>query len=121
VENRPTAAELVIAVADWLRTDAMPALPGALGFQARVAANALGIVVRELEAGPGHFAADRASVAGLAEAEGTDRELLAALSARIRAGALDDRAGEVLEALRPLARHKLEIDNPKHLTTGTAG
>lgn len=116
MENRPTAVELVTAVADWLRTDAMPALPGALGFQARVAANALGIVARELEAGPQHFAGDRAALAELAgDAADDDRELLAAVAARIRSGDLDERTGELLAALRPLARHKLAIDNPRHL------
>jgi len=119
VENRPSAVELVTAVADWLRADAMPALPGAVGFQARVAANALGIVARELEAGSGHFADDRAAVEELVGAQGSDRELLAALSARIRSGELDEQEADVLAALRPLARHKLEIDNPRHLTTRT--
>ena len=49
-QDRPTQAELLAAVADFLRDEAMPALeashPG-LAFQVRVAANALAILERE--------------------------------------------------------------------------
>ena len=117
MENRPTAAELVTAVADWLRADAMPALTGAAAFQARVAANALGIVARELEAGPALFDDDRAALRSLLDDPPVgDADLLREVGARIRDGALDDRSAELLPALRSLARHKLSVDNPRHLS-----
>jgi aminoglycoside phosphotransferase (APT) family kinase protein len=50
--GRPTASELLDAVRGYLTGQVMPATSGQLAFHARVAANALAIVARELEAGP---------------------------------------------------------------------
>jgi len=49
--GRPTAGELLEAVREFLTGQVMPATTGQLAFHARVAANALGIVARELELG----------------------------------------------------------------------
>ena len=46
--GRPTAAELVAAVADFLDTDVRSATDGQVSFHARVAANVLRTVEREL-------------------------------------------------------------------------
>src|SRR5689334_13993334 len=46
--GRPTAAELVAAVADFLDNDVRSATEGQVNFHARVAANVLRIVEREL-------------------------------------------------------------------------
>ncbi|MDT5086134.1 MAG: hypothetical protein QOJ61_3177, partial [Mycobacterium sp.] len=46
--GRPTAAELVTAVAEFLETDVRESTTGQVNFHARVAANALRIVEREL-------------------------------------------------------------------------
>jgi aminoglycoside phosphotransferase (APT) family kinase protein len=50
--GRPTASELLDAVRGFLTEQVMPATTGQLAFHARVAANALAIVARELELGP---------------------------------------------------------------------
>jgi aminoglycoside phosphotransferase (APT) family kinase protein len=50
--GRPTASELLDAVRGYLSDQVMPATSGQLAFHARVAANVLGIVARELELGP---------------------------------------------------------------------
>ncbi len=49
VSTRPTAAELVGAVADFLDNDVRAACAGQVGFHVRVAANVLRIVERELQ------------------------------------------------------------------------
>jgi aminoglycoside phosphotransferase (APT) family kinase protein len=49
--GRPTASELLEAVREFLTGQVMPATSGQLAFHARVAANVLGIVLRELELG----------------------------------------------------------------------
>jgi aminoglycoside phosphotransferase (APT) family kinase protein len=49
--GRPTASELLDAVRGYLYEQVMPATTGQLSFHARVAANVLAIVARELEAG----------------------------------------------------------------------
>ncbi len=48
LHGRPTAAELVAAVAEFLEADVREATGGQVNFHARVAANALRIVEREL-------------------------------------------------------------------------
>ena len=48
LSGRPTATELVAAVADFLDNDVRSACDGQVGFHARVAANVLRIVEREL-------------------------------------------------------------------------
>jgi aminoglycoside phosphotransferase (APT) family kinase protein len=50
--GRPTASELLEAVREFLTGQVMPATSGQLAFHARVAANVLAIVARELELGP---------------------------------------------------------------------
>jgi aminoglycoside phosphotransferase (APT) family kinase protein len=50
--GRPTAGELLEAVRGFLTDQVMAATTGQVAFHARVAANVLGIVAREIEAGP---------------------------------------------------------------------
>jgi aminoglycoside phosphotransferase (APT) family kinase protein len=49
--GRPTASELVEAVREYLTGSVLPTTTGQVAFHARVAANALAIVARELELG----------------------------------------------------------------------
>ena len=98
--GRPTAAELVAAVADFLDNDVRNATDGQVAFHARVAANVLRTVEREL------LDDDRAAPDRL----GYPDE--AALAAAIRAGDLDDRADDVLPCLRTLVRHRLAVAHP---------
>jgi uncharacterized protein DUF6285 len=113
LHNRPTAAELVAAVAEFLESDVRDATgpngrladAGAVNFHARVAANVLRTVERELESGS-DAAAPRAALAALGFADE------AALAAAIRAGALDDRSHEVTACLRDLVRHRLAVAHP---------
>ena len=104
IYGRPTAAELVAAVADFLDTDVREATDGQVSFHARVAANVLRTVERELldkTAGEVTAALD-----DLGFADETQ------LAAAIRAGDLDGRADEVLGCLRTLVRHRLTIAHP---------
>jgi hypothetical protein len=99
VYGRPTAAELVAAVADFLDNDVRNATDGQVSFHARVAANVLRIVEREL-------LDDRAAPNLLGYPDETS------LAAAIRAGDLDDRAADVLPCLRALVRHRLTVAHP---------
>ncbi|ORJ61836.1 phosphotransferase family protein [Mycobacterium simiae] len=102
--GRPVAAELVAAVAEFLETDIRAATTGQVNFHARVAANALRIVERELL---DESAAETG--AALAALGFADEERLAAA---IRAGDLDERAGDVLAGLRTLVRNRLAVAHP---------
>ena len=102
--GRPTAAELVAAVAEFLEADVREATAGPVNFHARVAANALRIVERELKVD----SADDVSraLAGV----GYDDE--AQLAAAIRAGELDARGDALQAALRALVNHRLSVAHP---------
>lgn len=102
--GRPLAAELVAAVAEFLETDVRAATEGQVNFHARVAANALRIVERELL--DESEAESRAALASLGFA---DEEQLAAA---IRAGEMDGRAEEVTACLRDLVRRRLAVAHP---------
>ncbi|WP_083165460.1 DUF6285 domain-containing protein [Mycobacterium aquaticum] len=106
---KPTAAELVAAVAEFLETevrdgtdpDGRRADAAALRFHARVAANVLRTVEREL-------LDDTADEPARAMRQlGFDDE--AELAAAIRAGDCGD---EVLPALHALVRHRLRVAHP---------
>ncbi len=103
VYGRPTAAELVAAVAEFLEADVREATTGQVNFHARVAANALRIVERELldeETDPG---------AALADLGCADE---AELAAAVRAGELDERSADVTACLRALVRRRLAVAHP---------
>lgn len=102
--GRPTAAELVAAVAEFLDTEVRAETGGAVNFHARVAANALRMVERELLAGDPVDAT--AALAGLGFLDETQ------LATAIRAGHLDDRADEVTACLRVLVRRRLAAAHP---------
>jgi len=103
--GRPTAAELVAAVAEFLEKDVREATEGQgrVNFHARVAANALRMVERELLCLDGS-----PTLLGFADE--------AALAAAIRAGDLDTRADEVVACLRGLVKHRLAVAHPGYDT-----
>jgi aminoglycoside phosphotransferase (APT) family kinase protein len=106
--GRPTAAELVEAVREYLDARLERETDGSR-FETRVARNALGIAERELLLGPA-FAADHAArLAGLGFSDDT------ALAAALRAGALDDEWESVAPALAASARDQLLVANPAYL------
>jgi hypothetical protein len=75
-----------------------------VNFHARVAANVLRIVERELTDDSAAEVTDRLADLGFADE--------AQLAAAIRAGKLDDRRGDVLPALRAVVRHRLAVNHP---------
>jgi hypothetical protein len=103
MQDRPTAAELVQAVREFLQRDVMTATEGRVQFHTRVAINALGMVERELGQGPVVEAFERERTA--------EREL----AARIRDGSLDDRLEQVRTEVRASVREKLLVANPGYL------
>jgi hypothetical protein len=117
-DDRPTAAELVDAVTEFLEHELQPALEGRLGFHTRVAVNALKIVRREMELGPELDSARRGGLHDLLGADdttSTPRDLEVELSRRIRDGSLDARRSEVVAYLRATLRRKLDIAHPGYI------
>lgn len=114
MQNRPTAAELIGAVATFLESDVMPGLQGAVRFQCRVSVNALRIVERELDQVPGLDAAEVTRLTELLGATGDIEELNLALCQRIQDGdiAIDD--PDLLAHLKQTTLGKASIDNPRY-------
>lgn len=104
--GRPTAAELVTAVAEFLDSDVRDAadLSGQVKFHARVASNVLRIVQRELD--------DNSSGDVLAALEQLGYSDEAVMAADIRAGALDGRDTDVMACLRVIVGHRLRVAHP---------
>jgi ketosteroid isomerase-like protein len=100
--GRPTAPELLAAVADFLDADVRGATDGQVNFHARVAANVLRIVERQL--------ANESSV-DLDEDE---------LITSIRDGGFDDRADEAISALRTVVLNRLEVAHPGYALASLA-
>jgi len=105
----PTTTELAQAVREYLEGEVMPATDGRLRFLARVAANAVAQIERELVLGPEQVRAHAARLTDLGVRD--DHELCA----RIRDASLDDRMDEVLAAVRASVVDKLRVANPRHL------
>jgi len=107
--GRPTARELVEAVREWIDGDVRSATEGRVAFHARVAANALAMVERQLVLGPGSAAAHRVALEALGHADD------ASLASAIRDGREDHRLDEVRLAVARSVRAKLEVANPRWL------
>lgn len=102
--GRPTAAELVAAVADFLDGDVRANTEGQVNFHARVAANALRMVQRELES------TDTTDLtAALARVGARDEDDLVDA---IRRGEFDDRADDLMTCLRVLVGHRVSAAHP---------
>ena len=128
MQDRPDAQELLAAVRAFLEEQVVPALEGTRQFHARVAANVLAIVGRELAVGEETLRAEWQRLArllgtpvheppdGAGALAAAVRELNGRLAERIRAGDADDGAwpADVLAHLRATSAERLAIANPKY-------
>jgi alcohol dehydrogenase class IV len=133
MQDRPTSVELLEAAADFVDRELVPAIEGAKQFQARVVANVMRIVAREIQL---EDPAVRREVKALAKLLGHDAPHLhslddlrkaatglgAELSAKIRAGDADAGAWrtEVLAVVRQSVEDKLRVANPRYVEADIA-
>jgi len=133
MQDRPTIAELLEAVRHFLEVDVVPALDGPKKFHARVAANVLAILDRELRSEDAQLRAEwcrldalLGAVEPLPDAPRERHRRLRArtemLCERIRSGDAD--AGPwraaVLAHVRQTVVDKLAVTNPKYLGAESA-
>jgi hypothetical protein len=109
LHGRPTAAELVDAVAEFLRDSVVPGPDREVAFKARVAANALDIVGRELTIGKGQVQADRERFEALGFRSETD------LALAIRTGKIAATDPAMMAAVRASVTDRLAVANPRYL------
>lgn len=115
-QDRPTAAELLAAIADFLREEATPVLDRAeprLGFQMRVAVNSLAILEREVRLGPDADAREHDRLAKLLGRDATLDELNRELARQLRSGERDERDTALMTHLEATIADKIAIANPK--------
>ena len=133
MQDRPTSIELLEAAADFVESELVPAVQGARQFQARVVANVMRVVAREIKL---EDPLVRSEVKALARVLGHDaphlhslNDLCAAavsmgeeLTTKIRAGEADDGdwRQNVLAVVRQSVEDKLRIANPRYLENDIA-
>jgi len=134
MQDKPTAVELLEALAAFLREEVAPRMDGGMRFKSIVGANVAGIVAREIVLGPAQDRAQLRRLAALlrepraaaaAESDGEElrgedvrarvEELSFELCRRIEAGLADNGPwrDEVLAHLHATVDEKLAVDNPK--------
>lgn len=107
------AGVLVTAVADFIKSIETE-LSGRSAFHAKVAANALAIVARELAQAPRE--AERAALAEYLGHDAGIDALRAEVCGRLRAGQLTPETPGLLEALTTAVLAKVAADNPRYST-----
>ena len=122
MQDRPTAPELLDALAAMLFTEVREWVPRERRFQILVAANVCAVVARELRAGAEPSLADARLFRELAGSDAAEpeperaaeeaRAAAAELAEMLRAGELDGSLDEVTARLREHVRRQLEIARP---------
>lgn len=118
MQDKPTAPELLEAVAEYLFAELRPEVPREQRFRVLVAANVCAVVARELRAGDQPDREDLALFGDLLGHEVDDVHAAATeLSAKLRAGELDDRLDELTPRLAEHVSRKLEVARPGYSST----
>jgi hypothetical protein len=124
MQDRPTFDELLTAIEHFLDNEIVPNVPGSRGFHARVSANAIRIIRRELAMEEEHLTSEWRGLDDLLGAEPlpADRATLRSellrrnekLCERIRDGDADEGAfkGQVIAHTRAVVADKLRVTNP---------
>lgn len=112
--DQPSLLELIGAVKTFLETRAMPELKGHTAFHARVSANALAIVERELTLGPKAAADEKARLVALLGSDDTLEELNRHLCTQIREGLIGLDTPGLAAHLEQTTRDKVAIDQPNY-------
>lgn len=114
MQDSPTALELVQAAHGFLEEKAMVELKGHSAFHARVAANVLAIVARELELGPQAAEEEKLRLVALLGHDGSLEALNQDLCAEIREGRVGLGTEGLVDHLRKTTLAKVSIDQPKY-------
>jgi hypothetical protein len=110
----PSPPEILAAVARFLKEDVAAATTGHLSFQARVAANALEMMRRQLQLAPASEAAEQERLRALLGMDGDLAVLNAELSRRIAAGEADLSTPGLAEHLWAVTLAKMAVDQPTY-------
>lgn len=113
MQDRPSAPELLDAMAADLYSEVREWVPRERRFRVLVLANLCTVIARELRAGEEPSRQDLELFTALSGSPDDEpREAAAALAAGIRRGDLDDRLAEAIVGLRDHVARKLDIARP---------
>jgi hypothetical protein len=114
MQDQPTPSEVIGAVATFLKTVVAAQTTGATSFQARVAANALEMMRRQLDLAPTEDAAELERLKLVLGTDGSLAELNVELARRIEAGELDLTTAGLSDHLWATTMAKLAVDQPTY-------
>jgi len=117
MQDRPTASELLGAIAELLEGQVLAATQGPLQHQVRVAANLCRILEREARLGAAQDEREAELLAGALGEAAAGRDTLAlsgALAARLDAGHDPPLERRAFRALVEIVRGKLAVAKPGH-------
>lgn len=115
MHEAPSSEELLGSVIGFLNHIAAPQLSGQAAFHARVAANALALVEREMAQRPAADTRARSLFAALLDDDASTLDaLIGQVCAQIRSGALAFDNPALLAALREITSAQLAIDQPTY-------
>ena len=112
MHQRPDPMDLLAAVAGFLREQALPQLPPHAAYHARIAANALDIVRRQLQLAPAAEADEQRRLRELLHCDGSLAELNQRLCERIADGSVGFDTSGLLEHLWQTTLDQLAVDQP---------
>ncbi|HEY5070790.1 MAG TPA: DUF6285 domain-containing protein [Caulobacteraceae bacterium] len=114
MQDEPKPAEILAAVTAFLKDQVAPQTNGALSFQARVAANALSMMGRQLETASAAEEKEKARLEALLGRPGTLVELNGELALRIAEGRVDLSTPGLKDHLWRTTMAKLAVDQPTY-------
>jgi hypothetical protein len=114
MQDEPTPAELIKAVADFLRNELTPQLGGHNAFKLRVAVNALDLATRQLALESSSDAAEAERLSLLLGRQGSLEELNRVLAGKIASGEADLQTPGLAEHLWQTTLAKLAVDQPNY-------
>ena len=114
MQDKPSAQALVESIIRYMRDELVPVLDGADSFKARVAANTLDIVRREMADAGRASTAEQARLAALLSHDGELEALNSELCGEIRAGRLTLATPGLADHLWCSTMEKLAIDQPTY-------
>lgn len=122
MQDRPTAAELLATIGEYLNGEVLPNVTGTLRYHTLVAANLVIMLTREAEQYPAAAAAEQRALAALLGDDGELADLNAELARALRAGEGDETFERAcLDALLPVTLAKLAINKPGYDAYDLAG
>ena len=114
MQDQPSPREILGAIAAFLRNAVTVNSDPHTAFQARVAANAVNLVCRQLELGAAGEAAELKRLQTLLGHAGTLADLNTALADALASGAMGLSTPGVAEHLRATTLEKLQVDQPSY-------